>query len=37
LKVRGKLHIENALLRKYTDNQLREMIEPGFIDGEIIR
>jgi hypothetical protein len=37
LKVRGTLHIENTLLKKYTDNQLREMVEPGFIDGEIIR
>jgi hypothetical protein len=37
LKVRGKLHIENALLKKYTDDELREMIKPGFIDGEIIR
>ena len=37
LKVYGKLHIENALLRKYTDDQLREMVKPGFINGEIFR
>jgi len=35
LKVIGDLVI--GTLTKYTDDQLREMIKPGFIKGEIIR
>jgi len=37
LKLYGELYIEKSILIKYTDDQLREMIKPGFIDGEIFR
>ena len=37
LEVGGDLQIENTPLTKYSDEQLREMIEPGFIKGSIIR
>jgi hypothetical protein len=37
LKVGGHLHIYNTPLEKYSDNELREMIYPGFIKGEIRR
>ena len=37
LKVYGKLYIEKSILRKYTDDQLRDMVKPGFINGEIFR
>jgi hypothetical protein len=36
LKVRD-LHIWDTSLTKYTDEELREMIKPGFIKGKIIR
>jgi hypothetical protein len=36
LKVRD-LHIWDTSLTKYTDEELREMIKPGFIKGEIFR
>ena len=36
LKVRD-LHIWDTSLTKYTDEELREMIKPGFIKGDIIR
>jgi hypothetical protein len=38
LIVKGYLFLINSSLKKYTDEQLREMIEPdGFINGKIIR
>ena len=37
LKVGGNLHITRTPLRKYKDEQLREMIKPGVIKGKIIR
>ena len=37
LKVGGDLYIINAKLLRYTNNELREMIKPGFIKGKIIR
>jgi hypothetical protein len=37
LKVDGYLIINNTPLEKYTDDELREMIQPGFIEGEIYR
>ena len=36
LKVRD-LHIWDTSLTKYTDEELREMIKPGFIKGKIFR
>ena len=36
LKVRD-LHIWDTSLTKYTDEELREMIKPGFIKGKVIR
>ena len=36
LKVRD-LHIWDTSLTKYTDEELREMIKPGFIKGKIYR
>jgi len=36
LKVRD-LHIWETSLTKYTDDELREMIKPGFISGKIYR
>ena len=35
LKVLGWLYIPDTKLTKYTDKELREMIYPGFIKGEI--
>ena len=37
LEVYSSLFIENTALLDYTDEELREMIKPGFIDGEIFR
>ena len=37
LKVGGKLNIRETTLLEYTDDEIREMIKPGFIKGEIIR
>jgi hypothetical protein len=37
LKVGGYMIINNTPLEKYSDNELREMIYPGFIKGEIRR
>jgi hypothetical protein len=37
LKVCGKLYIGKTILSKYTDDELREMIKPGFIKREIFR
>jgi hypothetical protein len=37
LKVGATLFIENTALLEYTNNELREMIKPGFIKGDIIR
>ena len=37
LEVGRNLYIENTELEGYTDEELREMIKPGFIKGEIIR
>jgi hypothetical protein len=37
LKVRGRLFISPSPLKKYTDEQLREMVKPGFIQGKIKR
>jgi hypothetical protein len=31
------LNIRYTNLEKYTDDELREMIKPGFIEGEILR
>ena len=35
LKVGGDLLIEGTFLTEYTRNELREMIKPGFIKGEM--
>ena len=37
LKVDDYLNIRETTLLEYTDDELREMIQPGFIKGEIIR
>jgi hypothetical protein len=37
LKVYFDLYIADTKLEAYTDKQLREMIKPGFIKGEIYR
>ena len=37
LKVGGDLDIVYTKLEKYTDEQLREMVKPGFIQGKINR
>ena len=37
LEVGGYLYINTTPLTKYTDKELREMIKPGFIKGEIYR
>ena len=37
LEVGGSLVIRNSSLEEYTDDELREMIKPGFIKGEIYR
>ena len=37
LKVGGSLYIKNTKLTKYLDNELREMVKPGFIKGKIFR
>jgi len=37
LKVGGNLYIEYTELEKYSDEELREMVRPGFIKGKIYR
>ena len=37
LKVGDNLYISNTKLKKHTDDELREMIKPGFIKGKIHR
>jgi hypothetical protein len=37
LKVGGDLEIRETELLRYSDDELREMIKPGFIGGDIIR
>ena len=37
LKVPGDLYITDTALEAYADKELREMIRPGFIKGEILR
>jgi len=37
LKVGGDIIIKKTLLEDYTNEELREMIKPGFIKGEIFR
>jgi hypothetical protein len=37
LKVGGDLYIINAELLRYTNNELKEMVKPGFIKGKVIR
>ena len=37
LKVGGYLYIYSTPLTKYLDNELREMVKPGFIKGKIRR
>ena len=37
LKVGGALYIYKSPLKEYTDDELREMIKPGFIKGKIYR
>ena len=37
LEVGWDLNIKGSKLEKYTDDELREMIEPGFIEWRIIR
>jgi hypothetical protein len=37
LKVGGVMFIEYTPLKKYTDDELREMVKPGFIKGKIHR
>jgi hypothetical protein len=37
LEVEGHLFIRDTALLKYTNDELREMVKPGFIKGEISR
>ncbi len=37
LKIHGDLFIADTKLEAYTDEELREMIKPGYIKGDIIR
>ena len=37
LEVGGDLYIENTELEGYIDEEIREMIKPGFIKGKIVR
>ena len=37
LEVKGELIIKNTALLEYTDEELRDMVKPGFIKGEIYR
>ena len=37
LEVGANLYIKNTALLEYTDEELREMIKPGFIKGKIFR
>jgi len=37
LQVGGSLHIYNTTLAKLSDDELRKMVEPGFIKGKIWR
>ena len=37
LEVGENLYIKNTQLIKYTDEELKEMIKPGFIKGKIVR
>jgi len=37
LKVRNSLFIGDTPLEKYTDDELRKMVKPGFIKGVILR
>ena len=37
LKVGGNLLIDQTALLEYTDEELREMVKPGFIKGKIVR
>ena len=37
LVVKGKLIIKNTVLLEYTDEEIREMIKPGFVKGKIVR
>ena len=37
LKVDGGVNVKLTSLTKYTEEELREMIKPGFIKGKIIR
>jgi len=37
LKVDGNLNIRKTVLEKYSNQELRKMIKPGFIKGSIIR
>jgi len=37
LKVGGNLFINQTALLEYTDEELREMVKPGFIKGYIFR
>ena len=37
LKVGANLYIKNTALLEYTDEELREMVKPGFIKGYIFR
>jgi hypothetical protein len=37
LEVGGVMFIEYTPLKKYTDDELREMVKPGFIKGKIHR
>jgi hypothetical protein len=37
LEVHGSLVIKDTALLEYTDKELRDMVKPGFIKGEIIK
>jgi hypothetical protein len=37
LKVNGDLNMVDSSLLKYTDDEIKKMIKPGFITGEIFR
>jgi hypothetical protein len=37
LKVHGDLFIADTKLEAYTDEELKEMVKPGYVKGDIIR
>ena len=37
LKIYGDLYLEESSLAKFSDDELRDMVKPGFIEGVIFR